>query len=340
MTDGSAGLPGALPPVTDAGRRICSRESGIAKLWRQRRFGAVVPTKRGSIRLFRFAGIDVYLHWSWFLLAFYGIQARKDYYSTYLWPALEYVALFMIVTMHEFGHALACKQVGGRADQIVLWPFGGVAYVAPPRRPGATLWCIAAGPLVNVGLFPILSGAWFLADRLGWPQSAPDAYQFTLGLWGINLLLLIFNMLPIFPLDGGQILQSLLWFAFGYARSLKIAASLGLVGAGALILIALNAHRWWMVLMCGLVILYCWSGLQRARALSRLAAAPKHLDLACPDCGESPPAGPYWRCGKCGQGFDVFACGGVCPNCGAQVAVVPCSACGKPVPIQDYQRRH
>ena len=298
-----------------------------------------MPTKRGSIRLFRFAGINVYLHWSWFVLAFYGIQAEKQGYSTYLWPALEYVALFMIVTMHEFGHALACKQVGGRAEQIVLWPFGGVAYVAPPQRPGATLWCIAAGPLVNVGLFPILLGSWFLAERLGWPQVAPDAYQFTRSLCMIDLVLLIFNMLPIFPLDGGQILQSLLWFAFGYARSLMIAASLGLVGVAALIWYAINAHAVWLGVMCGLVVLYCWSGLQRARALSRLAAAPKHQGLTCPDCGEASPAGPYWRCGQCRQGFDVFACGGVCPNCGAQVAVVPCSACGKPSPIQDYQKR-
>jgi len=304
-----------------------------------------VPTKRGSIHLFRFAGIDVFLHWSWFLLAFYGIQVRRENYSSYLWPALEYGALFAIVTMHEFGHALACKQVGGRADTIVLWPFGGVAYVSPPRRPSATLWCIAAGPLVNVGLFPILSGAVFLAQRLGWPHLAPDAYQFTVTLLYIDLMLLVFNLLPIFPLDGGQILQSLLWFIFGYARSLMIAASLGLVGVAALILFAINAHAWlgsnaniwWLGVMCALVVLYCWGGLQRARALSRLAAAPKHQALACPACREAPPAGPVWRCGQCRQGFDVFASGGVCPNCGAQVALVPCLACGTASPVHAYQ---
>jgi Zn-dependent protease len=56
---------------------------------------------------------------------------------------------------HEFGHALACRQVGGQADLIVLWPLGGVAYVSPPPRPGALLWRIAAGPLVNVLLVPV-----------------------------------------------------------------------------------------------------------------------------------------------------------------------------------------
>jgi Zn-dependent protease len=298
---------------------------------------AVVPTKRGSIHLFRFAGIDVYLHWSWFLLAYYGIQTRKDLYSTYLWPALEYVAVFVIVTMHEFGHALACKQVGGRADQIVLWPFGGVAYVSPPRRPGATLWCIAAGPLVNVALLPILVGTALLAERMGWPARAPDAYQFIKGLLLIDLALLIFNLLPVYPLDGGQILQSLLWFVFGYARSLMIAASLGLAGVAVLILFALSEHAWWLGFMCVLVVFYCWGGLQRARALSRLASAPKHQGLACPACGQAPPAGPFWICGQCRTPFDVFAFGAVCPKCGAQAAAVPCLACGTPSPIQSFQ---
>jgi Zn-dependent protease len=250
---------------------------------------------------------------------------------------LEYASLFAIVTLHEFGHALACKQVGGRADQIVLWPFGGVAYVAPPRRPGATLWCIAAGPLVNVGLFPIFSAAWLLAARLGWPDNAPDAYAFIQALWTMDLGLLIFNLLPIYPLDGGQILQSLLWFFCGYARSLMIAASIGFVGVAGLIVLAIQEQAWWLGLMCALVVTYCWGGLQRARALSRLAAMPKHPGLACPACQQAPPMGAFWVCGQCHNRFDVFACGAVCPNCGAQSAAVPCVLCGAASPVQAFQ---
>ena len=78
---------------------------------------------------------------------------------------LEYLALFLIVLMHEFGHALACRQVGGTANRIVLWPLGGVAYVNPPQRPGATLWSIVAGPLVNVVFLPILSASGSLSRR-------------------------------------------------------------------------------------------------------------------------------------------------------------------------------
>src|ERR1700675_4164494 len=129
---------------------------------------------QGSIRLFRFSGIDVFLHWSWFLVAAYEIQMRKGRYSSITWNVLEYLALFLIVLLHEFGHALACRQVGGRGGRIVLWPLGGVAYVDPPPRPGATLWSIAAGPLVNVILFPALFVADTVSQSSGMAATAPD----------------------------------------------------------------------------------------------------------------------------------------------------------------------
>jgi Zn-dependent protease len=131
-----------------------------------------IPSARqGSIRLFRFSGIDVFLHWSWFLVAVFEIQSRQGRYSSVTWNVLEYLALFLIVLLHEFGHALACRQVGGTADQIVLWPLGGVAYVNPPPRLGATLWSIAAGPLVNVALLPVLFLLSGWSRSLGWAES-------------------------------------------------------------------------------------------------------------------------------------------------------------------------
>src|SRR5205823_4575722 len=84
---------------------------------------------------------------------------RHGFFESAMIPMrlLEYVSVFVIVLMHEFGHALACRQVGGIANRIVLWPLGGIAFVDPPRRPGAYLWSIAAGPLVNVILLPVLA---------------------------------------------------------------------------------------------------------------------------------------------------------------------------------------
>src|SRR5438067_4248551 len=132
--------------------------------------------RNGSVRLFRFAGIDLFLHWSWFLVAAFEISGRSRQYSSVTWNVLEYLALFLIVMLHEFGHALACRQVGGRANQIVLWPLGGVAYVDPPSRPGATLWAIAAGPLVNLVLVAVLLFASILSRSVGWAHAMPDAY--------------------------------------------------------------------------------------------------------------------------------------------------------------------
>src|SRR5499427_8717155 len=158
---------------------------------------SMASTREGSIRLFQFAGVDVFLHWSWFLVAVYEIQGGQKRYSSVGWNIAEYLALFLIVTLHEFGHAMACRQVGGTANQIVLWPLGGTAYVDPPPRPGATLWSIAAGPLVNVVLVPLLLAIRALGDSAGWAQTVPDAAKLVHAVFRINGLLLVFNMLPI-----------------------------------------------------------------------------------------------------------------------------------------------
>src|SRR5882724_1335547 len=118
----------------------------------------------GSFRLFRFYGVDVFLHWSWLLVASYEISTRSRSYSSPAWNVLEYCSLFGIVLLHEFGHTFACRQVGGEANYIVLWPLGGIALAKPPPRPGATLWTIVAGPLVNVALWPVL---WILGMVAG-----------------------------------------------------------------------------------------------------------------------------------------------------------------------------
>src|SRR5262249_52476484 len=105
----------------------------------------MAQTQEGSFQLFRVAGITVFVHWSWLLVAYFEIQNRAQSYTSAFWNVIEYLAIFGIVLLHEFGHALACRQVGGTADRIILWPLGGAAYVLPPPRPGALLWSIAAG---------------------------------------------------------------------------------------------------------------------------------------------------------------------------------------------------
>jgi Zn-dependent protease len=297
-----------------------------------------MPSGRsGSIHLFKFKGIDVFLHWSWFLVAFYEIQRGGiGRYSSVTWNVAEYLSLFVIVTLHEFGHSLACRQVGGQANQIVLWPLGGVAYVDPPPRPGATLWSIAAGPLVNVALAPILAGLYFLARSQGWAHSMPDVYELVGAVLTIDIGLLAFNILPIYPLDGGQILRSLLWFVLGRGRSLMVAAILGLIGVAAFIGLAIWGQSAWYAVIAIFTLMNCWSGLKHARALLQFEKLPRRQGFACPACKAAPPQGEFWKCGKCGQAFDTFQTHAVCPRCGTQFPVTKCFECGASNPMSEW----
>ncbi|MGA2101263.1 MAG: M50 family metallopeptidase [Candidatus Sulfotelmatobacter sp.] len=296
-----------------------------------------MPTARqGSIHLFRFAGVDLFLHWSWFLVAVIEIQRRAGSYSSVTWNALEYLALFLIVMLHEFGHALACKQVGGRANQIVLWPLGGVAYVDPPPRPGATLWSITAGPLVNVALAPVFGALYFAGQSLGWAETFPNLQSLIVTVFWINVGLLVFNILPIYPLDGGQILRSLLWFVIGRARSLMVATVLGLVGVAGFIGLALWKGSIWYGALAVFMLMNCWGGFKHAQALLRIAKLPRRDGYSCPTCKTAPPAGTYWKCGHCGQPFDTFASGAVCPNCRTQFPSTQCLDCGRQAPLSEW----
>ena len=289
--------------------------------------------QRGSFRLFRLAGVNVFLHWSWFIVAVLAVNQRRDDYSSLVWNAAEYVALFVIVLLHEFGHALACRQVGGQANQIILWPLGGVAFVAPPPRPGATLWAIAAGPLVNAILLPIALVAAMVSQWMGWGEAWPDLQGFLWAMVFINIGLLIFNLLPVYPLDGGQILQALLWFFIGRTRSLMVATTIGLAGAAGLIVFALDVESIWGGVMAFFLVMACWKSWQQARVLSRMEQMPRRAEFACPACKAAPPSGAIWICDLCGTPFDTFETGARCLKCQTVFGVTTCVYCGASEPM-------
>jgi Zn-dependent protease len=225
----------------------------------------------GSFSLFRIAGIQVNVHWTWLLVAYFEIGSRVNNYHSMAWNVVEYVSIFGIVLLHEFGHALACRQVGGQANRIMLWPLGGVAFVQPPPRPGALLWSIAAGPLVNVVLAPVTVAAAALAQVAGLKDTQPDFAHFLYSIAVINLVLLIFNLLPIYPLDGGQILQALLWFVVGRARSLMISGIIGLAAAAGMVALALvYLQDTWLALVAAFVAWQAWRGFRMGIGLQRV----------------------------------------------------------------------
>ena len=174
-------------------------------------------------------------------------------------------ALFLVVLLHEFGHCLACRQTGGVADEILMWPLGGLAYCQPPNQWRAHFITVIGGPLVNVVIFLILAPVLGLLVGRIWEVAVPnplgpwpldvllvDGRQpwWLLALYAIHyvsFLLLLFNLLPLFPLDGGRIAQSLLWSRVGYVRSMRWAVRVGYFGAIALGLFGAIMGQWLLI---------------------------------------------------------------------------------------------
>jgi uncharacterized protein (TIGR03067 family) len=293
----------------------------------------------GSVRLVRVWGIDVLVHWSWFVFAILRLQPTGPddpvdfaHYDSQIWYGVEYMAIFGIVLLHEFGHVLACRSVGGIANRIVLWPLGGVAYVDPPSRPAAFLWSIAAGPLVNVALVVPTVAFWLACGG-----QDTDLGRFAAGLAWLNGYMLLFNLLPVYPLDGGQILQALLWFVMGRSTSLLVTSVSGLVTTVGLLAVAVTQHLLALGVLAGFGLLFCLVGIQGARGLNYIARAPRRTAAACANCGSAPPVGQFWACSRCWARFDAFATGGTCPNCSTPQDAVLCAACGRSRPYAEWR---
>jgi Zn-dependent protease len=218
--------------------------------YRDRSYGSGNPLMRllnGSVSLGRWFGINVRVHASliivvaiWMLLPG-TIGGLKN-------AATASALLFSIVLLHEFGHCFASRMVGGNPNEIIMTPLGGLAMADSPHRPWARFVTVVGGPMVNVLICLITAG---IISYLGhgilipWrPHNIERVFEafdrypiFAYYLWWIFLIswgLLLFNLLPIFPLDGGQLLQSLLWVKLGYYKATYFATITGMIG-GALL---------------------------------------------------------------------------------------------------------
>ena len=183
-------------------------------------------------------------------LLFQLLRALRDgpeeFRHTLIWECI----LFFSVLFHEFGHCFAARGVGGTAEEILMWPLGGLAFVAPPNTPRAQFITTVCGPLVNVGIC-LVTGAVVLATGLGPPINPLHPFTLTglpgstaepdtapMWLWwmgvtfGLNWIMALFNVLvPAFPLDGGQMLRSVMWSRWGFQRATQIAVQIAKVCA-------------------------------------------------------------------------------------------------------------
>ncbi len=190
----------------------------------------------GSFKIGRVFGIDVKVHWSFFLLlAFFGYVGFRDSGSAVsaLVTIGIVVALFFCVLLHEYGHSLVAQRLGSEVQDITLLPIGGLARLKTlPERPIDEVKVAVAGPLVNVVLAPIFFG---LALVFGGSLSVPtnilsgvDSVGQVFAYLGlINVALVVFNLIPAFPMDGGRVLRGLLATRLGPVRATEISSTVG-----------------------------------------------------------------------------------------------------------------
>jgi len=185
-----------------------------------------------SIKIGRFAGIDVYMHFTFILLIsrvalIHWRQGQSV--GAAVAGVIFILTVFLCVVLHEFGHALTARRYGIKTRDILLLPIGGVARLERlPSDPLQELWVALAGPAVNV----VIALALFIWLRLTASLAPLEALTLTAGpflerVMAVNLFLVMFNMIPAFPMDGGRVLRAVLATRKNYARATQIAASIG-----------------------------------------------------------------------------------------------------------------
>jgi len=185
-----------------------------------------------SWKIGTFAGIDLFMHATFLLIigwvGFSYWQQTQTLIGT-LEGVLFTLILFGCVVLHEFGHALTARRYGIKTRDIILYPIGGVARLERmPDKPIQEFWVALAGPAVNVVIAALLFGWLIVSSNLA-PLAGLNMTSgpFIERLMLINVSLVLFNMIPAFPMDGGRVLRSLLALRLEYTRATQIAATIG-----------------------------------------------------------------------------------------------------------------
>lgn len=193
---------------------------------------------RGSLSLGKVFGIRVQVHWTFLLIIIWAIYvgwSRGNSLNSILWTVAFVLSIFACVVLHELGHSLTAKRFNINTRKITLLPIGGVASLERmPEDPKQELWVAVMGPMVNVVIAFILY--FFVQSQLtifDRPEEAEVFFQtitsenFLLYLFMTNILLVAFNAIPAFPMDGGRVLRALLSLKMDRVRATQIASNLG-----------------------------------------------------------------------------------------------------------------
>ncbi len=226
-----------------------------------------------SWKIGRFAGIDVFLHTTFLLLigwvgVSYWLQTRS---LTHTLEGVGFLlALFASVVLHEYGHALTARRYGIKTRDITLLPIGGVARLERmPDKPVQELWVALAGPLVNVVisavLFLYLAATNTLAPLHGLSVTTGPFWE---RLMSVNITLVLFNLIPAFPMDGGRVFRALLAMRTDYTRATQWAATIGQGLAFVFGFIGLFTNPFLIF-----IALFVWIGAAQESSLSQIKSA-------------------------------------------------------------------
>ncbi len=223
-----------------------------------------------SWKIARFWGIDIYMHVTFLLIVFwvafsYWVQLHS--WSAVLGGVLFILALFVCVILHEYGHALTARRYGVRTRDITLYPIGGVARLERiPDQPIEELWVALAGPAVNAAISVVLFLILLLTGGLPPLRSITLASSnFLLRMFVVNLLLVGFNLLPAFPMDGGRVLRALLAMRTDYLRATQWASGVGQGMAFLFGFIGLLTDPWLLF-----IALFVWIGAEQESSMARI----------------------------------------------------------------------
>jgi Zn-dependent protease len=187
---------------------------------------------RWQWKLGTFAGIDVFVHATFLLLIGWIGYSHWLQFGTIAKVAegiFFILALFLCVVLHEYGHALTARKYGIKTRDITLYPIGGLARLERmPEKPIEELWVALMGPAVNVVIAALLFAYLFVTNSLiPLNELTVASGSFLSRLMVVNITLVLFNLIPAFPMDGGRVLRALLAMRMDYVRATQIAANIG-----------------------------------------------------------------------------------------------------------------
>ncbi len=229
----------------------------------------------GSLRIAKFAGIGVYVHWSFLLLigwVAYQHLSQGEGGVAALRGILFTLAIFGCVVLHEYGHALAARRYGIRTRDITLLPIGGVARLERiPTDPWQEFVVAVAGPAVNVVIAALLLPIVLLTMvSIDPTQLDPLHGNFALQLMLVNVMLIVFNLIPAFPMDGGRMLRAGLAALLPHSQATRVAANIGQGVAILLGLLGIVTQQWTLLLIAAFVIFGARGEVQASEARATL----------------------------------------------------------------------